>query len=55
MAKASTQTGLRVVTTILDNVYQTGRKATEEFKRTMEIVFDPDLPQWNYTAQPQLL
>ena len=53
MAKAKTRTGLKVLTTILDGVYQTGRKVTEVFKQTMEIVFDDDLPQWNYTAQPQ--
>lgn len=53
MAKAKTQTGLNVITTILDNVYQTGRKVTQEFKKTMEIVFDEYLPQWNYTARPQ--
>lgn len=55
MEKAKTQTGLSVVATILDNVYQTGRKVTEEFKQTMEIVFDEYLPQWNYTAKPQAL
>ncbi len=53
MAKATTQTGLKVFTAILDAVYQTGRKVTEEFKQTMEIVFDEELPQWNYTAKPQ--
>lgn len=54
MAKAKTQTGLKVFTTVLDKVYETGRKATEEFKQTMEIVFDDYLPQWNYTAKPQI-
>ncbi len=29
MAKATTQTGLKVVTTIIDAVYETGRKATK--------------------------
>jgi hypothetical protein len=53
MAKAKTQTGLTVFATVLDNVYQTGRKVTEEFKQTMEIVFDEHLPKWNYTAKPQ--
>ncbi len=53
MAKAKTQTGLKVFVSILDQVYQTGRKVTEEFKQTMEIVFDDYLPQWNYTAKPQ--
>jgi hypothetical protein len=53
MAKAKTKTGLTVFATILDNVYQTGRKVTEEFKQTMEVVFDEYLPKWNYTAKPQ--
>jgi hypothetical protein len=54
MAKAKTQTGLKVFTTVLDKLYETGRKVTEEFKQTMEIVFDDYLPQWNYTAKPQV-
>lgn len=54
MAKAKTQTGLSVFTAVLDKVYETGRKITEEFKQTMEIVFDDYLPQWNYTAKPQM-
>jgi len=53
MAKAKTQTGLKVFVAILDQVYETGRKVTQEFKQTMEIVFDDYLPQWNYTAKPQ--
>ncbi len=53
MAKAKTQTGLEVFVSILDQVYQTGRKVTEEFKQTMAIVLDDYLPQWNYTAKPQ--
>jgi hypothetical protein len=53
MARATTQTGLKVFTTILDGVYKTGQKVTEEFKQTMEIFFDEDLPQWKYTAKPQ--
>ena len=51
--KTKTKTGLQVFTTILDGVYKTGRKVTEEFKQMMEIVFDDYLPQWNYTAVPQ--
>lgn len=55
MAKASTQTGLTVVTTIIDAVYETGRKATEDFLEQMPIIFDEYLPQWNYVARPQQL
>ena len=54
MAKATTKTGLKVFTTILDQVYLTGRKVADDFKETMPIVFDELLPQWNYTAKPRL-
>jgi hypothetical protein len=54
MVKAKTSTGLTVFATIFDRVYQTGRKVTEDFKKTMEIVFDDYLPQWNYTAKPMM-
>ena len=52
MAKATTQKGLKVFTTIIDKTYQTGKKVAEGFKETMEIFFDDFLPQWNYTAKP---
>lgn len=54
MATASTRTGLKVLTTILDKTYQTSRKVAEDFKSNMKIVFDEFLPQWNYTAKPEL-
>ena len=54
MGKAKTNTGFKVFTTILDQAYQIGRKVKEDFKQTMKIVFDDYLPQWNYTAQPQV-
>jgi hypothetical protein len=55
IAKTKTRTGLQVFATILDGFYQTGRKVTEEYKQTMEIVFDDYLPKWNYTAVPQIV
>ncbi len=53
IATATTQTGLEVFATVIDKVYQTGKKVAEDFKETMQIVFDEVLPQWNYTARPQ--
>jgi hypothetical protein len=53
ISKAKTKTGLKVFATILDGIYETGRKVTEEFKANMKIVFDDCLPQWNYTVVPQ--
>lgn len=52
MAKATTQKGLKVFTTIIDKTYQTGKKVAEGFKETMDIFFDDFLPQWNYIAKP---
>lgn len=53
IATVKTKTGLKVLTTGFDKVYQTGLKAAKNFKETMQIVFDKFLPEWNYTAQPQ--
>jgi hypothetical protein len=53
MAKAETSTGLKVKVTILEKVYETGRKYAEGFKETMKIVFDEFLPKWNYRAIPE--
>ncbi len=53
MATATTKTGLKVFTTIIDTVYETGKEATEEMKANIQIVFDKILPQWNYTAKAQ--
>ena len=55
MEQATTKTGLKVFTTIIDKTYhyQTGKKVCEGFKETMKILFDDFLPQWNYTVKPQ--
>jgi len=52
MEKTHTRQGLKVTVQIVDQVYQTGRRAAKGFKETMRIVFDEFLPQWNYTAVP---
>jgi hypothetical protein len=51
--RAKTTTGLRVTVSILDKVYEIGRKYAEDFKATMKIVFDDRLSKWNYRALPQ--
>ena len=53
IARTNTQMGLKVFTTVIDKIYQTGAKVSEDFKNNMQIVFDDFLPQWNYTAKPQ--
>ena len=50
IADATTTTGLTVFSTVIDTVYETGKKATAELKASIRIVFDEILPRWNYTA-----
>jgi len=52
MRKASTKTGLRATVNVIRRVFETGRKATEDFKQNMPIIFDDILPRWNYLAVP---
>lgn len=53
MERTSTRTGLHVVVTICDKDYPLGRKASAAFRANMPIVFDRELPQWNYRAIPR--
>lgn len=52
MEKTHTRQGLCITVQIIDRVYETGRKVAKDFKETMRIVFDEQLPRWNYTAAP---
>ncbi len=52
MRKASTKTGLRTTVNVVRRIYETGRKATAEFRENMPIIFDDILPKWNYRAVP---
>lgn len=52
--KTSTSKGLRVFTSIKDKVYKTARKASEDFKKNIPIIFDEYLGKWNYRAVPQV-
>jgi len=42
--KTKTNQGLKVFVDIIEQVYQTGRKAAGDFKQNMRIVFDDFLP-----------
>ena len=53
MAKTKTSTGSKVDVSVLDKVYQTGRKCAAGFKESKKIAFDKLLPKWNYRAVPQ--
>lgn len=50
--KAKTSTGLKVFSSILDKVYETGRKCSDAFRNNMTIMFDSFLGKWNYVVAP---
>jgi len=52
MEKASTSKGLKVFSSIIDKVFEKGRKYSDDFKEKMTIKFDDYLGQWNYTVIP---
>jgi hypothetical protein len=53
MAKARTQTGLRVTVDVLEKVYQTGRRVAKDIKKALNLVRDSLLPKWNYRILPR--
>ena len=52
MSKAKTSAGLKVFTSVPDQVFRTKRKGADGFKENMKIKFDGFLPKWNYVAVP---
>ena len=52
ISRTHTQTGLTVTTSILDRVFETGRKVADNFLETCRILRDTVLPKWNYRALP---
>ena len=49
--QTTTKTGFSVKAYINTKLYQTGKKASEEFMNTMPVIFDKFLPKWNYKFQ----
>ena len=52
MAATRTRPGLRTTVDILDGDYPIGEKVPAGYKKSMRIVFDEELPAWNYRAIP---
>lgn len=52
ISRAHTQTGLTVTTSILNRVFETGRKVAADFLETCRIIRDNAFPKWNYRAIP---
>jgi len=51
--KTTTTSGLKVFASVINRIYETGRKVVEGFKESMRIVRDKHLGQWNYIAPPK--
>lgn len=51
----TTKTGLVVKAHIINKIYKTGRKYSDNFKEEMKIIFDNYLGKWNYRAIPEKL
>ncbi len=52
ISRTPTQTGLSVTTSILDRVFEVGRKVAADFHANCRILRDELLPKWNYKAIP---
>jgi hypothetical protein len=46
------KTGLSTTVHVLEGDYPTGEKAPKNYKKTRRILFDDELPGWNYRAVP---
>jgi hypothetical protein len=53
MRNATTRTGLKTTVNVIRRVYETGRQVAEDFKAAMPILFDDNIPKWNYRAVPR--
>lgn len=53
--KTTTQTGLKVTVSIIDKVYELGKKVAKDFQSSLKIIADEFLGQWNYRIQPNRL
>lgn len=49
----TTSKGLKVIVNICNKIYESGKKATDNFKENCPIIFENLLGKWNYTAVPQ--
>jgi hypothetical protein len=52
MAETRTAKGLRTTVEILEGEYPIGEKIPKGYKKSMQILFDEELPSWNYRAIP---
>ena len=46
--QTTTKKGFSVIARINPKLYETGKKASDDFMKTMPVIFDKVLPKWNY-------
>lgn len=54
ISETKTDKGLKVEVDIIYKEYEKGRSYSEDFKDNMKIVFDDELPNWNYSIIPEV-
>ncbi len=47
-----TETGLKVEAFLVEKVYTTGLKVTDAVMKSLNLVYHPVCPKWNYTIRP---
>jgi len=50
----TTATGLRVTASLIEDVYETGKRVADAVMKTLQVEPDVVCPQWNYTIRPGL-
>jgi len=50
----TTATGLRVTASLIEDVYETGKRVADAVMKTLQVEHDVVCPQWNYTIRPGL-
>lgn len=53
IAMAKITTGLKVTVEVLSGGYVMGKKVASDFLENMRIIFDEEIPRWNYRATPR--
>lgn len=50
----TTTTGLKVTASLIEGIYQTGKKVSDAVMKTLNLEHHAVCPQWNYTIRPRL-
>jgi hypothetical protein len=50
----TTATGLRVTASLIEDVYETGKRVADAVMKTLQVEHDVVCPPWNYTIRLRL-